>query len=104
MRDTIVTATEGIVYPDAYHHPLEIEVRVNTVHGCDLIEPSNVDVAWDWNFEKCNYDLLISLLSKQSWDRVTQSNNVPEATQNCYQVYIIFLIFVCRKISDPQKR
>lgn len=49
VQDVIITATEGIVYPDAYHPLLDIQVRIDTVHGSNLTEPSNIDISRDWN-------------------------------------------------------
>ncbi|KAF9824592.1 hypothetical protein SFRURICE_004049 [Spodoptera frugiperda] len=102
VQDVIITATEGIVYPDAYHPPLDIQVRIDTVHGSNLTEPSNIDISRDWNFKKCNYDLLSSLLAEQSWDCVTMSDNIHEATQNFY-ITLYKLFDICVSKNRRQK-
>lgn len=86
MREVYVTATEGLVSPDAYHPPLEIVVRIATAHHSDFLEPTNIRPSKDWNFRKCDYELLSSLLFENSWSKVLQANNVSDATNYFYEI------------------
>lgn len=85
-REVYVSATEGLVPPDTYHPPLDIEVGTDTAHYSDTIYPSNIDPARDWNFGKCDYELLFSLLSQQQWCDVLDASDVDSASQNFYDV------------------
>lgn len=86
-----VTATEGLVPPDAYHPPLDIGVSIDTAHHSKILEPTNISPSLDWNFKKCDYNLLFSLLSANSWNAVLEANDVNSATDFLYDtVYKIF--------------
>ena len=88
---TSVSATEGIVKPDNYHPPLDIDIKIKNVHHSDVIEPSNIDVSKDWNFRKCKRDLLSDLLSENSWDKIVQTDDPCLATKYFYEsIYSIF--------------
>ncbi|KAH9643547.1 hypothetical protein HF086_016754 [Spodoptera exigua] len=89
-----VSSADGIVQPDAYHPPMEVEVRIESAHCSDVIEPSNINPARDWNFNKCDYEQLYLLLSKISWDRVMQTSNVSVSS---IILSTIFLTAVCLK-------
>ncbi|KAH9638826.1 hypothetical protein HF086_012779 [Spodoptera exigua] len=85
------TWQDSIVPPDAYHLPLEAEVSYESARCSNIMDPSNINPARDWNFNKCNHEQLYSLLSETSWDSVLLATNVPEAISAFYQIiYDIF--------------
>ncbi|VVC89749.1 unnamed protein product [Leptidea sinapis] len=93
----VITA-EGIVLPDAYHPPLEIEVRLDTCRRSDFLEPSNINPCRDWNFGRCDYELFSALIEANSWRAVLQAHTVRDATENFYKsVYNIFAQCMPRK-------
>lgn len=86
VREVNVTATDGIVPPDAYHPPLDVVVKINVGCNSDALEPSNIDPAQDWNFNKCDYERLLSLLLECSWDAVLREKDVFTATDRLYSI------------------
>ncbi|CAH2104987.1 unnamed protein product [Euphydryas editha] len=66
-REAHVTVTDGIVPPDAYHPPLDIDIAIKVSRQSDRIEPSNIDSSRDWNFGKANRQTLYEMLSEVSW-------------------------------------
>ena len=99
LHDVSVRAVEGLVPLDAYHPPLDIQVKLQLSEESERLEPSNVDRSRDWNFKKCNRDLLYGLLAEVSWDAVTSSNDVRTSTQVFYD--IIYRLF---DACIPKKR
>lgn len=83
---------------DAYHPPLDVQVRLQSSGHTDKIEPSNIDSSRDWNFKKCYQTQLLNLLSEASWGTVICSNDVRTSTQNFYNVvYSLFDTCVPKK-------
>ncbi|KAF9405624.1 hypothetical protein HW555_013728 [Spodoptera exigua] len=91
LHDVLVTTVEGLVPPDAYHPPLDIQVKLQSSVKSERLEPSNVDRGRDWNFNKCNRSLLFELLSEVSWDAVLSLSVVRTSTRVFYDtIYRLF--------------
>ncbi|KAF9797199.1 hypothetical protein SFRURICE_006181 [Spodoptera frugiperda] len=86
FHEVFVSGVDGIVQPDAYHPPLDVEVRVESVLCSNVMDPSNINPARDWNFHKCDYVQLYSLLSETSWDSVLRAVSVADAVNAFYQI------------------
>ncbi|KAF9794094.1 hypothetical protein SFRURICE_019873 [Spodoptera frugiperda] len=86
FHEVFVSGIDGIVQPDAYHPPLDVEVRVESVLCSNVMDPSNINPARDWNFYKCDYVQLFSLLSETSWDSVLRAVSVADAVNAFYQI------------------
>lgn len=97
-REIKVRVTEGIVPPDAYHPPLDINVGINISRLSDRIEPCNIDSRKDWNFKNCNFSLLYDTLSQVLWDELYELESVYESTEFFYNtLYKIFDACVSKK-------
>lgn len=91
LRDVLVSSTEGIVPIDAYHPALDVEILVDVARSSDSIEPSNLNPTRDWNFRRCDPELLHICISNAFWDPVLLSDDVNLATEAFYAViYEIF--------------
>ncbi|XP_022818660.1 uncharacterized protein LOC111351123 [Spodoptera litura] len=86
FHEVFVSGVDGIVQPDTYHPPLEVEVRIESVHCSNVMDPSNINPFRDWNFYKCNYEQLYLLLSETSWDPVLRAVSVADAVNAFYQI------------------
>ncbi|CAK1552189.1 unnamed protein product [Leptosia nina] len=98
VRGITVMGTAGLVPPDFYHPPLNIEILFNFVRHSDSIAPSNIDSAKDWNFKKCDFQQLQRYLSQASWTNVLQASDVDKACEHFYStLYDIFDLCVPKK-------
>lgn len=83
VSDVRVSATDGMVTPDKYQPPVDIEVGIETVYYADSLDPTNINPSKDWDFNKCNFNRLLALLSP-SWYSVLKPKDVATATDHFY--------------------
>uniref|UniRef100_A0A2A4K8A5 Uncharacterized protein n=1 Tax=Heliothis virescens TaxID=7102 RepID=A0A2A4K8A5_HELVI len=102
--DAVISSVDGIVPPDAYHPPLNVEIHVESAHESDAIEPSNINPDKDWNFKKCDLKQLYQSLSEISWESVLQCNDVEDAEQQLLRLLPISLPTCLRVGPQPARR
>lgn len=86
-----VETTGEIVKIDPHHPPLDVNIKVACSRHSDRIEPSNIDPSKDWNFKKCDRNLVFDMLSEVSWDGFYGLNDICLSTDTFYNiVYQIF--------------
>ncbi|CAK1546377.1 unnamed protein product [Leptosia nina] len=98
VRGITVIGTAGLVPPDLYHPPLDIEIVFSSVSKSDSIAPSNIDPVKDWNFRKCDFQQLQRVLSQTSWTNVLRAHDVEKACEHFNTtLYGIFDLCVPKK-------